>query len=57
MGAQALDLTNNHLIINYAGGADPVATIRQYLTEGFNNGSWNGNGIMSSTAAANPNYA
>ena len=56
-GGAALDLTNNHLIINYAGGADPVATIRQYLTEGFNNGSWNGNGIMSSTAAANPNYA
>jgi MYXO-CTERM domain-containing protein len=52
-GNSALDLTNNHLIINYAGGADPVATIRQYLISGFNNGAWNGPGIDSSTAAAN----
>ncbi len=52
-----LDLTNNHLIINYAGGADPVATIRQYLQSGYNNGAWNGTGISSSTAAAASSYA
>jgi hypothetical protein len=48
----ALDLTNNHLIINYAGSADPVATIRQYLKEGYNGGAWNGPGIDSSAVAA-----
>jgi hypothetical protein len=52
-GNSALDLTNNHLIINYAGSADPAATIRQYLTSGYNNGTWTGPGINSSTAAAN----
>jgi hypothetical protein len=50
-----LDLTNNHLIINYAGGADPVATIRQYLQSGYNKGLWNGTGISSSSAAASGN--
>lgn len=52
-----LDLTNNSLIINYAGSADPVATIRQYLASGYNGGAWNGTGISSSSAAANTRYA
>jgi autotransporter-associated beta strand protein len=39
-----LDITNNHLIINYgaAGGGDPMTTVYQWLKEGYNNGSWNG---------------
>ena len=48
----ALDITNNHLIINYGANADPVTTIRGYLASGFNGGAWNGPGINSSTAAA-----
>ncbi len=45
-----LDITNNHLIIDY-GGSDPMATIYGYLKTGFNNGTWNGTtGIISSTA-------
>jgi hypothetical protein len=52
-----LDLTNNSLTINYAGSADPVATIRQYLASGYNGGKWNGTGISSSSAAANTRYA
>ncbi len=52
-----LDLTNNALVIDYASGSDPVATIRSELTSGYNNGAWNGNGINSSSAGANPGAA
>jgi hypothetical protein len=52
-----LDITNNHVIINYGANPDPVAAIRSYLVSGYNGGSWNGPGIDSSTAAANPGYA
>jgi len=44
-----LDITNNHLIIAY-GASDPIATIISYLRSGFNNGGWNGPGIISSSA-------
>ena len=64
----ALDLTNNHLIINYAAGTQATvdATIRGYLINGYNGGLWNGThgatpasggGITSSTAAVTPGYA
>ncbi len=60
----SLDLTNNHLIIDYAAGTQATvdATIRGYLINGYNGGLWNGThglspltggGINSSTAAAN----
>jgi hypothetical protein len=49
----ALDITNNHLFINYGSGADPIASIAALLASGYANGSWNGAGINSSTAAAN----
>jgi hypothetical protein len=52
-----LDLTNNHLIINYAGGPDPIATIRGYLKTGYNNGNWTGPGIDSSAIPAGGHYA
>ncbi len=45
-----LDVANSHFIINYGSGPDPVATIAGYITSGFNNGNWNGTGIISSTA-------
>src|SRR5205823_4444152 len=46
----ALDLTNNAMIIDY----DPLATsplndVRQAVANGYSNGNWNGNGIISST--------
>jgi hypothetical protein len=56
-GSASLDLTNQKLIINYGSGADPQAAIRTYLTSGYNNGDWNGNGIASSSATANGQYA
>jgi hypothetical protein len=48
----ALDVTNSTLIINYAGGADPIAAIQSYVNSGFNGGAWNGPGIVSSAVAA-----
>jgi hypothetical protein len=51
-----LELANNGLTINYAGQTDPIATIRSYLASGYSNGAWNGTGIVSSTAATNPNH-
>jgi len=48
----SLDLTNNALRITYA--TDPAAAIRGYLSTGYNNGTWTGAGLRSSTAAAGP---
>jgi len=56
-GNSALDINNNHFFINYGLGPDPISTIRGYLVSGYNGGAWNGAGIDSSTAAANPGYA
>jgi autotransporter-associated beta strand protein len=52
-GSGIVDLTNNPLFINYGvGNSSPIASIRSYLTTGYNGGAWNGAGIVSSTAAA-----
>ncbi len=51
-----LDITNNHLLMNYGSNTDPVSTIESYLKTGYNHGAWNGVGINSSTAAANHGY-
>ena len=42
------DLANNALQLNYAAGADPIGSIRSYLSNGFDNGTWNGTGIITS---------
>jgi hypothetical protein len=54
-GAGVLDLTNNHIIINY-GSSDPISTIVGYIKSGYNGGAWNGPGIDSSAAAGNTRY-
>lgn len=46
-----LDMTNNHLTINYGSAASPEATVRSEIVTGYNNGAWNGPGIDSSAAA------
>jgi hypothetical protein len=48
-GNGTLDIYNNHVIITYS-SSDPISTIYGYLKTGFNNGSWNGPGIISSLA-------
>jgi autotransporter-associated beta strand protein len=45
-----LDITNNHLFINYGSGPDPISTIAGYIKSGYNGGGWNGPGIISSAA-------
>jgi len=45
-----LDITNNHMFINYGSGSDPTATIAGYIKSGYDGGAWNGPGIMSSAA-------
>jgi hypothetical protein len=51
-----LDITNNQVLINYGSNSDPNLTILGYLATGANAGSWNGTGIISSTAAGNSTY-
>ena len=50
------DLGPGALIVNYV-GASPIDTLRRYLRAGYANGSWNGTGLSSSTAAASPGKA
>jgi hypothetical protein len=38
------------MLLSYAPGNDPMSTIYGYLLSGYNNGGWNGPGIISSTA-------
>jgi autotransporter-associated beta strand protein len=54
-GNGVLDIANNHIIVNYT-TSDPDAAIQQYLSTGYNNGHWNGPGIISSAAAVNTSY-
>jgi autotransporter-associated beta strand protein len=56
-GNGILDVNNNHIIINYSSGTDPISAIAGYLASGYNGGAWNGVGIDSSAAAANFGYA
>jgi autotransporter-associated beta strand protein len=52
-GNGTLDIGNNHIIINYGTGTDPIATLKALLASGYAGGSWAGPGIISSDAAAN----
>ncbi len=45
------DLFDNDLIIDYT-GPSPLASIQSLLIDAYTNGAWNGDGILSSTAAA-----
>jgi hypothetical protein len=56
-GSGLVDVANNHIIIDYGDGPDPIATIAGYLLSGYNGGTWTGLGIDSSAAAANSHYA
>jgi fibronectin-binding autotransporter adhesin len=48
-GNGQLDITSTHILIDY-GSSDPISAIAAYIKSGFNNGQWNGPGIISSTA-------
>jgi hypothetical protein len=51
-----INIENNEMIENYT-ATDPAASIRAQLISGYNGGHWNGLGLNSSAAAANPGYA
>jgi hypothetical protein len=50
-----LDISNNHMYINYGSGPDPILTIAAYIKSGYNGGGWNGPGIISSAAQIKTN--
>jgi hypothetical protein len=47
--AGTIDVQKNALMIDYSGGGDPIASVRAELLSGYNNGLWNGHGIISSS--------
>jgi Endonuclease/Exonuclease/phosphatase family len=54
-----LDIAGNTMTVNYGSGTDPASAIRADLVSGYNSiggqaGNWQGTGITSSAAAANP---
>jgi hypothetical protein len=53
--ASKLDVNNNRAIIDYD-AISPLDDVRQWITTGYNGGSWNGNGILSTAAAGNPGF-
>lgn len=52
-----LDVGYSSIFIDYGSGADPISIIAGYVKSGFNAGSWNGAGIISSAASENKSYA
>jgi autotransporter-associated beta strand protein len=52
-GSGDLDITNNHIIIDYTPGHDPIASIAAMVASGYNSDHWNGPGIISSNAQTN----
>jgi hypothetical protein len=56
-GGGNFDINNDHVIVSYGSGPDPIASIASMLSAGYNNGLWTGvNGINSSAVASNPGY-
>ena len=51
-GTGTFDVNNNHVIINYGAGPDPVSSIQALLALGYAGASWTGTGGITSTAAA-----
>jgi hypothetical protein len=51
-----VDIRNRSTVQQFF-GASPLVEVRQKVQAGYNNGSWNGTGITSSNAAAQPGYA
>jgi hypothetical protein len=50
-----LDIGDDSLVIDYS-GTTPLAQVAALVSSGYNGGAWNGYGIISSAAAANPSF-
>jgi len=56
LSGTTLDIGKSTIYISYVSAAsDPIAAIMNHLRTGYNNGAWDGSGIDSAAAAANPN--
>lgn len=57
-GSGKVDLNSNALVVDYAAGNETAAaaSVRSQLIAGYNNGNWQGNGITSSDAIADPTH-
>jgi hypothetical protein len=55
-GTGKVDLTDNSMIVDYT-STSQLATVRALLVQAYNGATWTGNGITSSTAAANAGAA
>ncbi len=49
-----IDLATAALVVDYEAGSSPLAAVRAMLASGYAGGLWNGPGIHSSAAAADP---
>lgn len=54
-GSGVLDVTNNEILISYGPANDPIGSIAAWIANGYNGGTWNGAGIISSTAQSPTN--
>jgi len=52
-GSGDLDIANNHIIIDYTPGNDPISSIAAMVASGYNSDHWNGPGIISTNAQSN----
>jgi autotransporter-associated beta strand protein len=55
-GNGTLDINNNHIIIDYTAGHDPISSIAALIKSGYASGAWTGPGIMSTYAQTNSSY-
>jgi predicted outer membrane repeat protein/parallel beta-helix repeat protein len=53
-GTATLNLDSGTLEIDFGDAADPIATIKSYIQNGYNNDTWTGSGIVSTNAATDP---
>jgi hypothetical protein len=52
-GNGTLDIGNNHIIIDYAGEADPIGSVIGWIKSGYSGGTWTGTGVTSTDASEN----
>jgi len=55
-GNGTLDLANNHIIVDYTPGNDPISSIAAWIKSGYASGAWTGPGIISTNAQTNSSY-
>jgi autotransporter-associated beta strand protein len=54
VGSTGIDLTTRGMILDYPSGNDQFVLVRTLIVSGLGTGTWNGKGIFSSSAAADP---